>query len=238
MSSDFRVVVSCEHAGHEVPAAYAALFRPFGGLLATHRAYDPGSLELGRRFARSFGCPCHATRWTRLLVEANRSLGHRALFSEITRGLPAAARQRLIDRYYTPHRRRVESAVTSGLSAAAVVLHLAVHTFTPVLDGVSRNADVGLLYDPRRAREACFCHRWQRLLRKTNADLPVRRNYPYRGRSDGLTTYLRRRLRTPRYVGIELEVSQAIPSGDHATWLRVQRILIETFRATTASRVS
>jgi hypothetical protein len=35
----------------------------------------------------------------------------------------------------------------------------------------------------------------------------VRRNYPYRGAADGLTTSLRRKLNTPRYLGIEIEVN-------------------------------
>jgi hypothetical protein len=50
----------------------------------------------------------------------------------------------------------------------------------------------------------------------------VRRNRPYRGAADGLTTHLRRKL-GPRYLGIELEVSQRFfaadgsPRGDAAT---------------------
>jgi hypothetical protein len=38
----------------------------------------------------------------------------------------------------------------------------------------------------------------------------VRRNYPYLGRSDGLTTYLRRRFDRDRYVGVEIEVNQRL----------------------------
>lgn len=38
----------------------------------------------------------------------------------------------------------------------------------------------------------------------------MRRNYPYLGRADGLTTHLRRALKTPRYLGIELELNQAL----------------------------
>ena len=38
--------------------------------------------------------------------------------------------------------------------------------------------------------------------------LRVRRNYPYRGDADGLTTTLRRRFPWQRYLGIEIEVNQ------------------------------
>jgi predicted N-formylglutamate amidohydrolase len=38
----------------------------------------------------------------------------------------------------------------------------------------------------------------------------VRRNAPYRGRDDGLPTALRRRFAPRHYLGVELEVSQAL----------------------------
>jgi len=229
-----RTVVSCEHAVNDVPPEYMALFAGQGELLSSHRGFDPGSLELGRRFARALDCNSHATRVTRLLVDVNRSLGHRTLFSAVSRALASDARQRILQRYYHPHRARVESDVRSALSTARSVLHLGVHTFTPVFDGVVRHVDVGLLYDPRCKRERAFCLSWQHTLQTRIPELRVRRNFPYRGRSDGLTTYLRRRLRTPRYLGIELEVNQRFPNGDRATWLRLQRQLVASLGDVTA----
>ena len=41
-------------------------------------------------------------------------------------------------------------------------------------------------------------------------ELRVRRNYPYAGKGDGLTSYLRRRFAQSDYVGIELEINQGI----------------------------
>ncbi len=38
--------------------------------------------------------------------------------------------------------------------------------------------------------------------------LKIRRNYPYLGKADGFTTYLRRRFLPCDYAGIELEVNQ------------------------------
>jgi hypothetical protein len=39
-------------------------------------------------------------------------------------------------------------------------------------------------------------------------EMRVRRNYPYLGKTDGLTTYLRRQFPAEQYLGIELEVNQ------------------------------
>jgi len=98
------------------------------------------------------------------------------------------------------------------------VIHIAAHSFTPVLDGVARTADVGLLYDPARAGEVHLCARWQAALAALAPQLRTRRNYPYRGKSDGLCSWLRRRFDERAYVGIELEVNQKHVFRGGASW--------------------
>lgn len=205
------LLLTCEHAGNRVPPEYAALFasRRARAALDTHRGYDIGSLRLARRVGRTLGVAPIASTVTRLLVDANRSRGHPSLFSEFSRGLGEAERERVLERYYAPHRRRVEAAARGHLAHGRSVLHLSVHSFTPRLEGRSRTADVGLLYDPAREGERDLCARWRTLLLNARSDLRIRRNYPYLGRSDGLTTHLRREL-SAGYLGIELEVNQAL----------------------------
>src|SRR5690606_5596345 len=106
------------------------------------------------------------------------------------------------------YRDAVERAVASA-ARRGPVLHVSAHTFTPVLDGSERRADVALLFDPRRAGEARFAAAWRDALRLSlPADFVVRRNYPYRGVSDGFTTHLRKRFPDGVYCGVELEVNQ------------------------------
>lgn len=206
--AEWRVLLTCEHGGNRIPARYADLFREHRALLKSHRGWDFGALTLARRIARSMGCELVYSQTTRLLVELNRSLGHPHLFSRITRGLPRAERERILQRHYFPHRASVERRLRELLRGAAFVLHLSVHSFTPVLNGVRRTADMGLLYDPARVNEKRLCAIWRRQIRDgALPELRVRRNYPYRGAADGLTTSLRRALSTPRYLGIELEVN-------------------------------
>jgi len=87
------------------------------------------------------------------------------------------------------------------------VIHVASHSFTPVLDGDVRTADVGLLYDPRRRGEARLCARWRTAIRQCAPDLNVRRNYPYAGKADGFSAWLRRRFPAAAYVGVELKIN-------------------------------
>jgi predicted N-formylglutamate amidohydrolase len=107
-----------------------------------------------------------------------------------------------------PYRRDVEAFVREARAAGRRVLHVSSHSFTPALDGMERRADVGLLYDPSRAGERALCLRWQRAMRRPLREWVVRRNYPYLGRSDGLTSWLRKRFADDAYVGVELEVNQ------------------------------
>jgi predicted N-formylglutamate amidohydrolase len=88
------------------------------------------------------------------------------------------------------------------------VLHVGVHSFTPVLRGHVRPMDVAFLYDPARALEAAIVQAWKAALRRHAPELVVRRNAPYRGVDDGLTRALRGRFPARDYAGIELEVNQ------------------------------
>jgi predicted N-formylglutamate amidohydrolase len=228
VSARIELVVSCEHASNVVPAKYRHLFEGREDVLDTHRGYDPGTRELGRRLARALRAPIILARYTRLLVELNRSTHHRALFSEFSRRLSRAERRRVLERFYHPHRQAVERAIRAKLRSRGPVLHLGVHSFTPVLAGRRRNADIGLLYDPKRRHEAALCRRWQDALRSHDARLRVRRNYPYRGDADGLTAYLRTVFPQRRYMGVELEINQSLSLGTRTRWAALQESLTTT----------
>jgi predicted N-formylglutamate amidohydrolase len=202
------VVVSCEHASANVPAPYKKLFAGSRALLQSHRGYDIGALEIAKSVAKALGAPLVAGASTRLLVDLNRSMGHPAQFSELTRGLPAKAKHQIVRDHYRPYREHVERAVRERLARGGRVLHVSLHSFTPALNGQVRNADLGLLYDPRRAAEKRFCSVLQRELGARAPALTVRRNYPYRGVSDGFIPYLRKTWPDARYVGFEIEVNQ------------------------------
>lgn len=221
---------TCEHGGREVPRAFAALFAHREALLASHRGWDAGALVLARHLAAAFDAPLHASTTTRLLVDLNRSIGHPQLFSEFTRPLASASRQDIVERHYRPHRLAVEADIINRAASGGRVIHIASHSFTPTLHGVPRQADVAWLYDPRRPGEVAVARAWRQALAQQAPGLRLRRNYPYQGRADGLTASLRRQLPPSDYVGIELEVNQAL-LRQRVAWSRLKALLVESLRA-------
>jgi len=203
-----KLLVTCEHGGNRIPPRYAPYFRQARRILASHAGFDPGALDVARRLARRFDAALYAATVSRLLVDLNRSPGHPHLFSAHVAGLDAEEKRHILERYYVPHRSQVEERVRSWVENGEPVLHVAVHSFVPELNGTIRHADVGLLYDPGRRGERRFCRSWAEMLREDAPSLRVRLNYPYRGTADGLTTFLRRRFGARQYWGVELEVNQ------------------------------
>lgn len=209
-TSRVHLLLTCEHAGNRIPDAYAARFKGAGRILQSHQGWDPGALNLTRYLSKRLAVPYASVLWSRLLVEANRSQSNPRIWSRYTASLSTEEKNRILATYWWPHRREVEEAVGEAVTRGELVLHIAVHSFTPVWHGEVRTADLGLLYDPARPGERAFGVQWQACLGRIAPDLRVRRNYPYRGAADGLTTWLRRRFPEDQYLGFELEVNQGL----------------------------
>ena len=201
-----RIILSCEHAGNRIPAEYKHLFSNHQKILETHRAYDIGIAPIARQLQKTLDCPLCLYAYTRLLVDVNRTR-KRSQLSRFSRGLNDSEKQHLIDAYDTPYKQRLRQMVAEQLQADAV-LHVSLHSFTPVWNGQARNADIGILYDPARTQENDYAQSLQSTLRQQTG-LRIRRNYPYLGRAEGMTTCLRKQFNQKRYLGIELELNQA-----------------------------
>ncbi|MDT8439359.1 MAG: N-formylglutamate amidohydrolase [Wenzhouxiangellaceae bacterium] len=205
-------LVTAEHASNAVPERWRSLFVHDPGLLHSHRAWDPGSAELARALAVSLDAPLLEGRITRLLVDLNRSANHPRRFSELSKALPAADRDRLVGDYWQPHwdryRRHLEQL-------PGRIVHVACHSFTPVLDGRVRSTDIGLLYDPSRPIEAAFCRALGARLCATFPELRIHMNSPYRGISNGMGQQHRRLFPDRRLITFEIEINQRLLGSVH-----------------------
>jgi len=212
-----QFIITCEHGGNKVPDEFSRYFSKAGKLLESHRGYDPGALEFAKKVAAGLGASFFYSETTRLLVDLNRSTFSKSLFSELTAGLSKAEKEGILEKYYFPYIEKVESEITV-LALEQKVIHIAVHSFTPVMNGKVRNAEIGLLYDPRRKPEKEFCGLWKQALEKAiPPSFRVRMNYPYKGISDCLPNRFKKILAPENYTGIELEINNIVFENDALT---------------------
>lgn len=202
-------LITCEHASNQIPPRYRGIFSEAHTDLQTHLGWDPGALDLARIISGQLKVPLTTYDYSRLLIEVNRSLDHPQLFSRYSGGLSEEEKEQLKCTFYQPYREGVEAQISHLIDQGHQVVHLSVHSFTPVFFGQKREVEVGLLFDTTRTSEAGFCLKWQEELRRIRPQLVIRDNEPYAGADDGFTTYLRTRFSGAQYLGLELEVSQA-----------------------------
>ena len=231
VSKPVSLLITCEHGGNRIPPRYRHLFRGHEDLLQTHRGYDPGGLTMAKDLAETFNATLFVATISRLLIDLNRSIGHPKLYSEATRHAPVGVRREILEAHYLPYRNDVEAHIANEIAKGRRVIHISSHSFTPVLEGEVRNADIGLLYDPGRAAEARLCQGWQAALKASAPELRVRRNYPYTGKMDGFTAHLRRQFAEGTYVGIELEINQQHVLRGGPGWQRLRKAIIAALRA-------
>ncbi len=224
-SKPTQLFVSCEHGGNRVPAAYRRYFSRLNGPLTTHRGYDRGALQLARHIAAFLDAPLRYSLVTRLLVDLNRSVSHRNLHSEAIACAPQEVKEDVLRRFYLPYRAQIERDIAAAVRRGRRAVHISCHSFTPRLNGSTRRAGIGLLYDPARPGERALCKRWRSELEHRAPGLRVRFNYPYRGSDDGLTTHLRRRFSGAHYLGIEIEVNQSCVASGEREWRRLRTLI-------------
>ncbi len=209
MAKDWALLLTCEHGGAEIPQPYSSyLSSSDRKLLKTHRGWDAGALKIARQLQAELDCPLIFSEVSRLLVDLNRSAHHHSCLGPAFRDQSEDLKKAIFERYYWPHRQKVDAQIRGLLKKSNAVLHIAVHSFTPVLNGEVRTAELGLLYDPARKSEKKWADRLYQELKPLLGELRIRRNYPYLGKSDGLTRALRKDFGVQRYAGIEVEVNQ------------------------------
>ncbi|MER8830881.1 N-formylglutamate amidohydrolase [Mesorhizobium sp. M0938] len=136
-----------EHAGNLVPAPWhdLGLAAPY---LGTHFAVDIGIDALTRRLSRTLRAPAVVAHYSRLFLDYNRPAGEWDFMRPDLGGIPVpgnlavdAADARLRKRIaWAP----VEQAIT-GTAAGRQAL-VSIHSFTPVMGGIRRDVDIGVLW--------------------------------------------------------------------------------------------
>ncbi|WP_209436124.1 N-formylglutamate amidohydrolase, partial [Mesorhizobium metallidurans] len=136
-----------EHAGNLVPAPWRdlGLAAPY---LGTHFAVDIGIDALTRQLSRTLRTPAVVTHYSRLFLDYNRPAAEWDFMRPDLGGIPVpgnlavdAADARLRKRIaWAP----IEQAITE--TAAGRQALVSIHSFTPVMGGIRRAVDIGVLW--------------------------------------------------------------------------------------------
>lgn len=181
------MVLTCDHASHAVPAALDGL-----GLdpadLRRHIGWDAGAAELARRLSRRFDVPAVLSGYSRLVIDCNRSPGHpESILSESdgtpvpgNQGLTLEEAQRRARALFHPYHDAIARVLDGIRSRGETPAYVALHTFTPNMNGVARPWHFGVLWD----RDARIARPLIESLRRRTG-LEIGDNEPYSGRDHG-----------------------------------------------------
>jgi predicted N-formylglutamate amidohydrolase len=170
-----------DHAGRRLPLMLGRL-----GLgtaeLDSHIAWDIGVAGLARHLAQALDAFLILQTYSRLVIDCNRPLRSSAsvlAFSERTavpgnRLVSDADAENRAREIFNPYHNRIRAELDARLQRQQPTLLVALHSFTPVFDGVARPWHAGVLY----GRDGRLGHVLLDLLR-AEAGLCIGDNQPY-----------------------------------------------------------
>lgn len=225
------VLVLCDHAGKLVPSGIERL-----GIseeaLARHIGWDIGAADLTRALACHLDAPALLNHVSRLVIDPNRRPGTPTSIPEVSDGCVVPGNQALpleavvdrVVRHFLPYHRAVARKIGAFRRAGVVPALIAVHSYTPVMNGEDRPWQVGVLWrgDQRIAKPVLAAL-------EARGDLVVGDNQPYSGLRDfGFTVQFHaQRTRLP-HVMIEVRQDEI---GTPEAARRWADILHEALRA-------
>lgn len=172
-----------DHAGAAIPSTLGDL-----GLgpadRARHIAIDIGTAGLGEALARLLDAPFLHQTYSRLVIDCNRDPARADAMPAMSDGTPIAGNMDLGDHVraariaaiHQPYHAAIATAIDRRSAAGQPTILLSLHSFTPVMGGVARPWDVGILHGEGRAD---FARAMLDALREETG-LTVGDNEPYR----------------------------------------------------------
>jgi predicted N-formylglutamate amidohydrolase len=175
------VFIACDHAGRRIPRRLGTL-----GLaepdLSRHIAWDFGAWGVSLRLAAALDACAVGQTYSRLVIDCNRRPDVPSSIPEISEATPIPGNIGLTDAdrearraaIHAPYHHALATMLAERRAAGRPTMLLAMHSFTPVFQGVARPWHAGVLFnrDDRIARAMLD-------LLRAEPDLVVGENEPY-----------------------------------------------------------
>ena len=148
------MLLVCDHASCRFPQALGDMgLDPFAR--RCHLAIDIGAGKLTECLAKSLGVTAVVAQYSRLVVDCNRQLMDPGAFLEYgdgiivpgNRNLTQADKDARANAIYRPYHNAIDSQVKRLSVVGPRPALISIHSFTPVLNGVSRAVQTGVLWD-------------------------------------------------------------------------------------------
>ena len=148
------VLFTCDHASWAVPECLDSL-----GLrtsdLQRHIGWDRGAAQATIRLARRFDAPAIMTHYSRLVIDCNRALRTAASIPETSdgtaipgnQGLSQSEVSRREDTLFKPYHDAITDLLDKIRQSGVTPIYIAMHTFTPRMNGFQRPWHFGVLWD-------------------------------------------------------------------------------------------
>ncbi len=212
-----QLVITCEHASHRVPPPLTTV-EADDHALSSHWGWDLGAREVVLELVHRKDCVAIMSRFSRLVVDANRPTDHGELIRRrveghalsFNDGITDAEVQRRIDTYYEPYHAAIDTLCKDRLEAGGDVVLFSVHSFTPMLGDDVREMEIGVLFDGHDAIAGRFAGYLD------DEGFKVALNQPYSGRT-GLMFAAQRHGNTHGCIYLEIEIRQdLLPDAEAA----------------------
>jgi predicted N-formylglutamate amidohydrolase len=144
--------IACDHAGRRIPRRLGTLGLPEQEL-QRHIAWDIGAWAVSLRLAEALDAFTIGQRYSRLVIDCNRTPGVSSSIVEISElteipgnvGLAEAERAARATELLWPYQNRIAAALDARAGRPTVLV--AMHSFTPVYNGVARPWHAGVLFN-------------------------------------------------------------------------------------------
>ena len=156
-TADSSILLLCDHATNIVPKTIS---NDYLGLslkeLQRHIAYDIGALKTAKKISKLLKAPLISTRFSRLIIDPNRSKSDPTLIMQIYDGSIIPGNLNLskdqinfrIRNYYDPYHRTISKFLLEKKSKDKPIFIVSIHSFNPQLRGKKlRPWHIGILWD-------------------------------------------------------------------------------------------
>ena len=182
--SDQPILLVCDHASCRFPQSLGDMgLDPFAR--RCHLAIDIGAGKLTEILAKALGVTAVIAQYSRLVVDCNRELMDPGAFLEYgdgiivpgNRNLSQADKDARADAIYWPYHRAIDEQIERLRALGPKPAFISIHSFTPVLNGIAREVQTGVLWDKDARLSEIFLEGFRA------AELTAGDNEPYSGRA-------------------------------------------------------